>query len=263
MDTSNAPDKPEAPRPASGAATPDHVISVEASAKRVRVMFNGRTIADSLGTVLLFETRHRPVYYFPRQDVRLDLLERNGHRTHCPYKGDAAYWTIAAGSRRAENAVWSYEEPLQGMSPIRGRLAFYWDRVDHWFEEDEEIFGHARDPRHRVDVLPSSREVRVVSGGEEIARSRRALFLFETGMPTRYYLPPEDVRSEFLQPSRHRTTCPYKGHASYWSIRVRNVFCENAVWAYCDPLPECPRIRGRFCFYPEKVERIEVEGEAP
>src|SRR3546814_7012642 len=86
--------------------------------------------SDSLATVLALETGHGPVYYFPREDVRMDLLARTDHRTRCPYKGDASYWTLRAGDRRIENAVWSYKQPITGAEAIEGRLAFYWDRVD-------------------------------------------------------------------------------------------------------------------------------------
>ena len=241
----------------------DHRITVEQSPKRVRVIFNGKTIADTLRAGLLLETGHMPVYYFPREDVLMDLLERTNHRTHCPYKGDASYWTLQAGGRRSENAVWSYEEPFPEVAGIKDWLAFYWDRVHHWFEEDEEIFGHPRDPHHRVDVRPSSREVRVTFAGETIAHTRRAQFLFETGLPTRYYIPPADVRMEFLAPSRRTSVCPYKGTASYWSVRVGDRVAQDAVWGYQEPLPESLRIKGYLCFYPEKLERLDVEGEVP
>ena len=232
------------------------------SPKRVRAVASGKTVADSLATTLLLELGHRPVYYFPRDDVRMDFLERTNHRTRCPHKGEASYWTLKVGGRTVENAVWSYEHPIEQAQPIKGELAFYWDKVDHWFEEDEEIFGHPRDPYHRVDVRPSSREVRVLFNGEMIASTRRALFLFETGLPTRYYIPSADVRAEFLVPSRKTSVCPYKGNASYWSLSVGDRSAEDAVWAYLDPLPECQRIKGHFAFYPDKVERLEVEGEA-
>ena len=248
----------ELAKPASDA---HHRVSVEPSPKRVRVMFNGKTIVDSLCAALLLETGHMPVYYFPREDVRMDLLEPNTHRTHCPYKGDASYWTLKVGSREQENAAWSYESPFPDVSRIQGWLAFYWEKVDHWFEEDEEIFGHARDPHHRIDVRPSSREVRVTFGGELVALTRRALFLFETGLPTCYYIPPEDVRYEPLEPSSTHSTCPYKGYASYWSLRTHDRFAQDAVWSYLHPLPECPRIKGHYCFYPEKIDRLAVEGE--
>lgn len=229
------------------------------SPKRIRAVFGGETVADSLDAVLVLEKGHSPVYYFPREDVRRDMLERSDHRTRCPIKGEASYWTVRANAGQAENAAWSYETPIPQADRITGYVAFYWDRMDHWFEEDEEVFGHPRDPYHRIDVRPSSREVKVVFGGETIARTRRGLFLFETGLPTRYYIPPEDVRTELLTPSQATSICPYKGTASYWSLTIGGRVAENAVWAYESPLPECPRIKGHFCFYPEKVEQVSVE----
>jgi uncharacterized protein (DUF427 family) len=239
---------------------PRERITLVPSQKRIRVMANGASIADSAETLLLLETGHRPVYYFPRAAVRMDLLERTGHHTRCPYKGEASYWTLKANGREVENAVWSYEQPIEGMEPIAGRLAFYWGKVDRWLEEDEEIFGHPRDPFHRVDVVPSSREVRVVFAGETVARTRRALFLFETGLPARYYIPQADVRMDLLTPSSTASICPYKGRASYWSLRVGERAAADAAWADMDPLPECPRIAGHRAFYPEKVDGLEVEG---
>src|SRR6201987_546465 len=137
-------------------------ITLVPSEKRVRVQVGDATVADSAGTLLLLETGDRPVYYFPREHVRMDLLSPTNHRTTCPYKGDASYFSLKPNGRTVENAVWSYEQPIAGMEPIEKRLAFYWDRVDHWFEEDEEISGHPRDPFHRLDVRPSSREVRIL-----------------------------------------------------------------------------------------------------
>jgi uncharacterized protein (DUF427 family) len=238
-----------------------HDISVESSPKRVRVMVNGKTIADSMCASLVLETGNMPVYYFPRADLRMDLLEPTNYRTRCPYKGEASYWNLKVGGRTIENAAWSYEQPSETASGIKEAIAFEWDKVGHWFEEDEEVFGHARDPHHRVDVRPSSREVRVVFNGEVIAYTRRAMLLFETGLTTRYYVPPADVSGEFLVPSRTTSTCPYKGEASYWSVRVGDRVREDSVWAYLAPLPECPRIKGHYCFYPEKLDRFEVEGD--
>jgi uncharacterized protein (DUF427 family) len=127
----------------------------------------------------------------------------------------------------------------------------------------KEVVGHPRDPNHRIEVRFSSRKVRAFVDGEMVAHTCRALFLFETRHPTRYYIPAEDVRSEFLIPSRKTSICPYKGTASYWSLRVGDRVIEDAVWAYLDPLPECARIKGYFCFYPEKLSRLEVQGENP
>ena len=103
--------------------------------------------------------------------------------------------------------------------------------------------------------------MRVTFNGEVIADTRRGMFLFETGHPTRYYIPQQDVRMEFLTRTDSSTVCPYKGTASYWSAKVGDRAVEDVAWAYLDPLPACPRIAGYLCFYPEKVDRIEVEGE--
>ncbi len=147
------------------------------------------------------------------------------------------------------------------MPEIKGYLAFYWNRMDAWYEEEEEIFLHPRDPYKRVDVLKSSRHVRVVLPGEIIAESDRPHLLFETGLPPRYYLPEEDVRMDLLEQSESTSICPYKGKAVYWSARIGDEFFEDLAWSYPDPIVECPKIKGLLAFYPERVEEIVVDGE--
>ncbi len=233
---------------------------MEISPRRVRVEFGGEVIADSLKTLLIRETKHVPVYYFPKPDVRMELLSPTGHSTHCPFKGDASYWTIDAGGKTSENAAWGYEAPFVECAGLKDHVAFYWNRVDHWYEEDDEIFVHARDPYKRIDVVRSSRPVKVLLGGETVAESTNARFLFETGLPTRYYLPPEDVRTELLTPSDAASSCPYKGNAVYWTAAVGGRVFENIVWGYPEPVPEMPRIKGLMCFFNEKVDDIQVDG---
>jgi uncharacterized protein (DUF427 family) len=109
---------------------PDHPISIEPQRGRVRVTCNGRVVADTTRALVLRETTLRPVFYIPRDDAEMALFERTAHRTHCPYKGDASYYSIRVGDRLAENAIWSYEQPFPAMAEIAGRLAFYPDRVD-------------------------------------------------------------------------------------------------------------------------------------
>lgn len=248
--------------PAPGFATnPDYRITFEPSPRRVRVAFGGETIADSTGVRLLFETRHLPVYYFPRADVRFDLLRATEHHSFCPYKGTASYWTITAGDLVSENAVWGYPEPFAEVAAIDDYVAFYWDRVDHWYEEDDEIFVHARDPYKRVDVVNSSRRVQVIVGGEVVADTTRARFLYETRLPTRYYIPPEDVRMSLLVPSDKATACPYKGKARYWSVKIGERVFPDIVWGYPDPIPECPKIKIYLCFFNEHVDEIRLDGE--
>lgn len=239
---------------------PDYKVLLEPSPRRVRVRFNGDTIADSTNAHLLFETRHLPVYYFPRADVRMDLLEATDHHTFCPYKGKASYWTIKIGNRVSENAVWGYPDPYDEVPQLKDFVAFYWDRVDGWYEEDDEIFVHPRDPYKRVDVVNSSRHLQVVLGGETIADTRRARFLFETRLPTRYYIPAEDVRTDLLVPSEKVTRCPYKGEAHYYSARIGGRLFEDIVWYYPEPIPECPKIKGFLCFFNEQVDEIRIDG---
>jgi uncharacterized protein (DUF427 family) len=109
---------------------PDHPISIEPHPQRVRVMFNGRAVADTTRAMTLRETTYKPVFYIPREYADMTVFERTSHSTHCPYKGDASYYTIRVGDRVSENAIWSYEAPFSAMAEISGRLAFYPNRVD-------------------------------------------------------------------------------------------------------------------------------------
>ena len=109
---------------------PDHPITVTQNRNRVRVRFAGRVIADTTRALRLAEASYRPVQYIPRADVDMTALTRTAHQTHCPYKGDAAYYSIAADGRATENAVWTYEQPYPAVAEIAGHLAFYPNRVD-------------------------------------------------------------------------------------------------------------------------------------
>jgi uncharacterized protein (DUF427 family) len=237
-----------------------HTLYLEDSPRRVRVVLGGETVADSKRAKLLHETGHLPVYYFPEADVRVDLLEESDHTTYCPFKGDASYWSVKVDDKVAENAVWSYPEPIDSCPPIAGYLAFYWRMMDHWYEEEEEVFVHPRDPYHRIDVLDSSRHVKVRVNGEVVAETQRPKILFETGLPPRYYIPPEDVREDVLVESEKTTQCPYKGVASYWSVEAGGERVENLIWYYPEPIPEAAKIKGRLAFFNEKVD-LEVDGE--
>jgi len=232
----------------------------EDSRRRVRVVFAGVIVADSTRVMLLHEFGRLPVFYFPLEDVRTDLMEETSRRSFSPLKGEASYWTIRAGDRVAEDAAWNYANPPPDGPPIKGYLAFYWHLMDAWYEEEEQVFAHARDPYKRVDILPSSRHVRVVLAGMTIAESRRPRLLIETGLPTRYYLPEQDVRMDLLEPTVTTTRCPYKGQASYWTATVGERVFKDIVWSYHDPLPACSPIRRLLCFFNERVEALYVDG---
>jgi uncharacterized protein (DUF427 family) len=247
---------PDVARPAQGGPT----VRVEPYRRRIRGRIGAETIVDTRTPLLLLEDGHLPVYYLPVEDVRADLLEPSDRRTTCPRKGEATYQTIHVGDRVVPNAVWRYEHPIEGCPDISGHVAFYWNALDSWWEEDDQVFVHARDPYKRVDVLRSSRHVRVELDGELLAESHRPLLLFETGLPTRYYLPPSDVRLELMEASRTRTSCPYKGTASYLSPRVGGELRADLAWTYDRPIPECSKIEQAVCFFNERVD-LTVDGE--
>jgi uncharacterized protein (DUF427 family) len=235
-------------------------IRVEQWPRRVRAVIGDVAVADSTRVLLLLEKGHLPVYYFPAEDVRTDLMEPTDKHTRCPYKGEASYWTVKAGGREVANAVWSYLDPLPERTDIKGYMAFYWDRVDSWWEEDDEVFVHPRDPYHRVDVLNSSRHVRVEIDGQTVAETRRPRLLFETHLPTRYYIPKLDVRLDLLQPTDTVTACPYKGTARYWKLRSAGANAKDVAWSYPAPIPECPKIENLVAFFNERTD-LYVDGE--
>ena len=189
---------------------PGRALYLDPSPKRIRAVFGGETIADSTRALMLHESGHQPVYYFPLEDVRADLLEPSERHTRCPKKGEASYHTIKVGDQVLEAGAWYYPDPLAEAAWLKGLIAFYFNRIDHWYEEDEEIFVHPRDPYHRVDVRASDRHVRISLNGELLADSTRARALFETNLPTRWYLPAEDVGADTAA-QRHDHRLPLQG----------------------------------------------------
>ena len=226
---------------------------------RVRAFVEGEAVVDSRRAKLLHETGHLPVYYFPEEDARADLLTPSEKTTHCPFKGDATYRSIRVGDRVVADAVWAYSDPIESAEFLRGHLALFWKAVDEWLAEDTPLFGHPRDPFHRIDVWDSTRHVRVLVGGEVVAESRRAKLLAETALPPRYYLPLDDVRRELLEPSEKTTVCAYKGTASYWHVRVRDELEDDLVWTYREPGLDAVPVRGLVCFFNERID-LELDG---
>ena len=235
-------------------------LRIEPCERRVRVVLAGRTVADSTAVKYLFERDHLPVYYFPLGDVDRSLLERSEKTTHCPRKGDASYWSVRVGDRLARDAVWGYESPIEAATQIAGHVAFYWKQFDHWYEEDEEVFVHARDPYKRVDTLPGSRHVRIERDGVLLAETRRPVLVFETGIATRFYIPREDVAMNVLRESETVSQCPYKGRASYLSAQIGSELVRDLAWTYTFPVPEAPRLEQLIAFFDERVDTW-VDGE--
>jgi uncharacterized protein (DUF427 family) len=234
-------------------------LVVEPTPRWIRVRFGGTIIADSKRALLLIQygPGGMPTYYFPQADVRMDALEPVTAR---PSVKGMVYYHVRVGDRAAKRAAWVYRAPPPALAALRGYVSFAWGAMEAWYEEAEEVFVHARDPYKRVDVLAGSRHVRVVINGETVADTRRPALLFETSLPTRYYIPQEDVRMDLLEPTRYTTRCPYKGTATYWSARIGDHVEKDVVWCYADPIPECPKIKGLLCFFNERVD-LYVDGE--
>jgi uncharacterized protein (DUF427 family) len=216
--------------------------SVEPTARRIRVRLGRTLIADSTRAQLLVQLgpQRLPTYFLPLDDVQPGTLVDE--------TDDG--WSVVAGPRRVADAASKSTE----FAELAGHVTFSWVELD-WYEEDEQVFGHARPPTHRVDALRSSRRVEVYIKGERVANSTRPVVLFETGLPTRFYLPYADLRMDLLTASNTISYCPYKGTARYWS----HPEVPDAAWSYPDPIPENPKIRDLVSFYNERVDMV-VDG---
>jgi uncharacterized protein (DUF427 family) len=233
-------------------------VRIEPTAKRIRAQIAGVDIFDSTNVLMVWEIPYYPTYYVPASDVRTDLFTDSGETTRSPSRGMATVHDITVDDRVVPRAAMVWDDVK--IDDLAGHVSFDWASMDHWFEEDAEVFVHARDPYTRVDILPSSRTVRVVVDGVTVAESDRARFLFETGLPTRYYLPKTDVDFTRLTPTDTATHCPYKGTARYWSITVDDTTHEDVVWGYDAPLKESMDVAGYVAFYNEKLD-IHLDGE--
>ncbi len=227
------------------------------SPRWVRVYFNRQLIADSKEMMLLRESDHLPLYYFPKGDVRMDCLQPSEQTTHSKFTGEGVFWHVQVGDKIAEHAAFTFRNPPGNGPKLEDYVAFEWDKMDAWFEEDEEIFIYARDPYKRVDVLQSSRHIKVVVDDVAVGETKRPWLLFETGLPTRYYMPKHDVRMDLMEQTDRVTRCPYKGEANLYSIQVGEKLHEGLAWIYPYPTLECTRIQGLVGFFNEKLDIYE------
>ena len=240
-------------RPTGETTTKRRGIRIEPGAKRVRVYVGGELVADTIQPVLVWEVPYYPTYYFPVSDVRTELLQLHDGVGHSPSRGDGLRFSVKG---RPYAALRYEDSPIE---ELRDLIRFDWHSMDAWFEEDEQVFTHPRDPYTRVDILASSRHVRVEGGGTTIALSTSPRILFETGMPPRYYLPKTHVRMELLTPTESVSHCPYKGQAEYWSVRAGDSVHDDLAWSYRAPFAESQKVAGLIAFYNEKVD-IYVDG---
>jgi uncharacterized protein (DUF427 family) len=229
--------------------------------RRVRANLDSEAIVDSMRAVLVWEPRRVcPSYAVPVEDIRAELSRAPATNGHVPGvlhpRIPFSVHTTAGEPVSIDNRVGAGFRLAD--EDLAGYVAFDFDAFD-WYEEDERIAGHPRDPFHRVDALRSARPVRIEVGGDVVAETTRARLVFETSLPMRFYLPREDVRLE-LHPSSRRTYCPYKGEASYWSVDVAGRRRKDLGWSYEQPLPDMVAIRGLVAFWDERVD-VFVDGE--
>ena len=230
-------------------AGPAHSLLLEPFGRRVRAEVDGVVVLDTVRGALLHETGLLPQLYAPEEDFTAAVLEPTDTSTHCPFKGDASYRSIHVGDRVVADAVWAYPTPTDAAPWLAGLAALPFSAADRWLDEDDVVTGHLTDPYHRVDLRHTSRPVTVTAAdGTVVARAERSVLLAETGFPARFYLSPDAVRVG-LEPSDTATVCPYKGDATYSSVRLGDgTTITDAAWSYAHPHDESRAIEGLVCF---------------
>ena len=230
---------------------------IEPVPRRIRAVLAGEVVADSTRALYVWEWPHYPQYYIPLADVAPDALvdEQQVQQTR---RGPARRHALRAGGVVRPGAARVHGEDS---GELAGTVRFDWAALDAWFEEDEEVFVHPRNPYTRVDALRSSRPLRIELDGIVLAESPAPVMVFETGLPTRYYVDRTAVRFAHLEPSATVTACPYKGRTSaYWSVRVDGGLHEDLAWSYDFPTGSLQAIAGLVAFYNERIDVV-LDGE--
>ncbi|WP_316741475.1 DUF427 domain-containing protein [Streptomyces sp. MK7] len=230
---------------------------VEPVPRRIRGVVGGRVVFDTRRALYVWEWQAYPQFSIPVEDL-VDGLLRDDHRTEQRGAGPARRHTLQVGSEVRAGAAWVWDEGAP--EPLHDTVRFEWDALDSWFEEDEPVFVHPRSPYSRVDALRSASAVRVESDGVLLAEAPDCVKLFETGLPTRYYLDRTHIDWTRLRRSDTVTGCPYKGTtSSYWSFDGDTASHEDIAWTYDFPTVEASRIAGLTAFYNEHVD-LYVDG---
>jgi uncharacterized protein (DUF427 family) len=234
------------------------VNQVEPVPRRIRAFLAGEKVLDTTRALYVWEWPNYPQYYIPLADVRQDLLDPEGH-TQQTGRGLVEVRGLRAGTEHRPRAARVLaESPIDGLA---GTVRFDWAVMDAWFEEDEQVFVHPRSPYTRVDALRSNRPVRVERDGLVLADACSSVMVFETGLPTRYYLSRTDVHFAHLIPTGTVTACPYKGTtSSYWSVQAGGTVHQDLAWSYDFPTRQLLPIAGLIAFYNEKVD-ITLDGQ--
>jgi uncharacterized protein (DUF427 family) len=230
---------------------------VEPVPRRIRAVLAGQVVLDTTRALYVWEWPHYPQYYVPLADVAPDVLVDEDHFRRMRFGPVQMHGLRVGETDRPGAARVHIEGSAEGLADT---VRFDWAAMDAWFEEDEEVFVHPRNPYARVDALRSSRHVRIELDGTLLAESPSPVMVFETGLPTRYYLDRTAVSFEDLEPSDTVTACPYKGRTSaYWSARIGGALHEDIAWSYDFPTRELLPIAGLVAFYNEHVD-VTVDG---
>ena len=233
----------------------DHVEPVP---RRVRAVLGGKVVIDTTRALYVWEAPYYPQFYVPLQDVAPGVLVDEDHPQKLK-RGTARRHALRVGDTERPAAARVYGE--DAVAELGDHVRFEWNSLDAWYEEDEQVFVHPRSPYVRVDALRSTRRIRVSLEGVTLAESSSPVLLFETGLPTRYYLNRTDLDFTHLAHSDTVTECPYKGRTSgYWSVRIGDTLHQDLAWAYDFPRPGLGAIAGLVAFYNEKVD-IELDGQ--
>ena len=231
---------------------------IEPAPRRIRAVLAHRTIIDTTRAVYVWEWPYYPQYYIPLPDVDASALVDTG-RVEVDDRGPARVCAVRVGDQQPSGTARAYGDDAK--RGFRGLVHVEWDAVDAWYEEDEQVFVHPRSPYARVDALRSTRRVRVELDGTVLAESSSPVLVFETGLPTRYYLNRSEVDFTHLVATTTQTSCPYKGDTSaYWSVELHGELHEDLAWSYDFPTRQLLPITGLVCFYNERVD-IFVDGE--
>jgi len=228
------------------------VNHVEPVPRRIRATLAGRTVLDTTRALYVWEIPYYPQYYIPLDDVDRELIVAEGH-SQASRRGTAERYGLRVGDEHRPGAARVYAE--SPVDRVAGTVRFEWAALDAWYEEDEQVFVHPRNPYSRIDAIRSTRAVRIELDGTVLAESAAPVMVFETGLPTRYYLNRTEVDFERLIASDTVTACPYKGVTSgYWSARVGGELHADLAWAYDFPTRQLEPIAGLIAFYNEKVD---------
>ncbi|KAH8808105.1 hypothetical protein F5884DRAFT_752658 [Xylogone sp. PMI_703] len=225
-------------------------VKQEETPRRVRALFDGVWVVDTIEARHVWEHKYFPEFWVPVKSVKEGVLTKGE-----AYDAEkSAFKATVKGQAKSTPRVLIFEK-----GPLAGYVRFEFKAMDAWFEEDQQIYDHPKNPYTRIDILPSSRKITVKLGGVQIAESSSSMFLFETGLRTRYYLPKTAVEWKYLTKSDTTTKCPYKGLAQYYNIVIDGKEYKDTVWWYEYPIPESQAVAGHVSFYNEKVD-IYVDG---